>query len=351
MTLRFVVIDDMGTRPGALKAICKATGKAEAGAPFAHLADEDVLLNPPDIAEFGPEDLAEVDAVFVDFDLQIRKVAGYTSWVPFMLADGTEYQPETGMSVLLHVRELMQSTAYQRAREAYVAQLPPQQREWLGPSGTTRLFAFVAADDPVSRLFAAAAVEWFDATFYYAQPDVRSPSELAEALHDLVVPRHRIEDLELPARLFHLTVVPAFAAMLCGTDFRGRNQQLIPDDLWPSNFDLYRIYLAHQGKFGFGNYGDPAGFRDAAFQECGIELEPHGVPMGSTAAVFSRMQVALYDFHSEADTNADEWPDWSGLTGGHDPMLGYLQDSRLFWTSGDVRLAFEEHLRRTGRSQ
>lgn len=352
MTLRFVVMEDMGTRSDALKAICRATRPGEGGPPFAHLADEDVLRIPPDIAEFGPEDLAEVDAVFVDFDLQVRKTAGYTGWAPFALADGTEYKPETGMSVLLHLREVMESSTYQRAREARVAQLPTQQREWLGTSGATRLFAFVAADEPVSTLFAAAAVEWFDATFYYAQPDVRVQAELTEALHDLVVPRHRVDELEMPARLFHLAVVPAFAQMLGGgTDYRGRNTQLIPDkDLWPSTFDMYRIYLAHRGKFGFGTYHDPAGFRDAAFRVCGIRLEPHSVVKQSTDALFTRMQGALEHFHGEADTNADAWPDWSGLSGAEDAMLDYLLDSQLFWTSADVRLAFDEHLRRTGQS-
>lgn len=354
MTLRFVVMEDMGTRTDALKAICNATRPAAGGgAPFAHLADEDVLRIPPDLAVFGPEELAEVDAVFVDFDLQVRKTAGYTGWQPFALADGTEYRPQTGMSVLLQVRELMESSPYRRARDAYVAQLAPQQRDWLGPSGRTRLFAFVAADEPVSALFAAAAVEWFDATFYYAQPDVRVQKELTEALHDLMVPLHQYDDLEMPARLFHLNVVPAFAQMLSGrTDYRGRNTQLIPDrDLWPTTFDMYRIYLSHRGKFGFGSYPDPAGFRDAAFRVCGIRLEPRSVVKESTDALFTRLQGALEHFDGEADTNSEIWPDWSGLSGADDAMLDYLQASQLFWTSADVRLAFVEHLRRTGQSQ
>jgi hypothetical protein len=139
MTLRFVVLEDMGMRPRTLTAICKVM-TSPGGDAFAALAPEDWLMIPPDIAEFGPSDLAAVDAIFVDFDLQSSKTAGHTSWDSFSLVSGVEFVPRTGMSALLYVRELMETEEYRSARASYVAGLPEDQRRWLGASGITRLF-------------------------------------------------------------------------------------------------------------------------------------------------------------------------------------------------------------------
>lgn len=363
MTLRFVVLEDMGMRPRTLTAICKVM-TSPGGDAFAAFAPEDWLMIPPDIAEFGPSDLAAVDAIFVDFDLQSSKTAGHTSWDSFSLVSGVEFVPRTGMSALLYVRELMETEEYRSARASYVAGLPEDQRQWLGASGITRLFSFVEAQDPVSRLFVAAAASWFGATYFNAQHDLHSPDALQAAVRQLATGADDpLSDRQ--ARSYRTSVARAFDDLLT-TEFRGRNQQLIPSQHeWPSNFDLYRIYLEHRGKIGFGQWRDPVGFRDAVFEVCGIELEPRNVPPASAGPVFSRMQVALESFHASTDPNAkdwqdwsendhdpraEEWPDWDGLKS-HDEMLDYLQSSRLFWTSGDVQAAYQEHVRRTGQSQ
>ena len=345
MTLRFVVLEDMGIRTRALSTICKDIGSVS-GERFADLAPEDMLVIAPDIAEFGPEDLATVDAVFVDFDLQTSKAAGHMSWEPFTLSTGLKVPPVTGMSAFLYVRDLMESSEYQRARRSHVEALRAEQREWLGQSGKTRLFTFVEAKDAVSMLFAASAVSWFEASYFNAQPELNSADNRDTAARQLsATPEKRLQ-VDRPARRYHRRVAPALDQMLIEEDFRGKGQQLILGDVWPTNYDLFRIYLEHRGKSGFGSYQDPSGFRDAVFEVCGLALAPNKVPKESTDRVFARMQASLEKFHTVTDLNAKEWPDWDGLARGKDPMLDYLTESQLFWTAPDVRIAFQEHLRR-----
>jgi hypothetical protein len=351
MTLRFVVVEDMGMRPRILRDICKVARSATGG-PFGELADEDWLMIPPDIAEFGPADLALVDAVFVDFDLQPGRVDGHTGWAPFELRSGATFTPTTGMSVLLKARDLMETPAYVDARRQHVASLSPDEQRWLGASGATRLFSFVNSDEHVSRLFVAAASRWFGATYFKAQPNLASPDNLRDAVTHLRAGADEHLRWDNVAKVFRARGGPALDRLLA-TDFRGRGQQLIPDPPheWPSNFDLFRIYLAHKGKYGFGKYEDPAGFRDAVLEICGLRLAPRSVPKASTDSVYFRMQDALEEFHTAIDVNAAKWPAWSGLSRSEDALYQYLLGTQLFWTSDDVRVAHVEHLRRSEQSQ
>lgn len=350
MTLRFVVLEDMGYRTRALSTLCKTIGPVN-GRSFADLAPEDTLFIVPDIAEFGPKDLATVDALFIDFDLQTSKAPGHASWKPFTLTTGAKVPPLTGMSAFLQVRDLMETDEYRQARRRHVKRLPPEQREWLGETGKTRLFTFVEAKDTVSRLFAAAAVSWFGASYFNAQPPLDSTENRDIAARQLRAPHDHRLHLDRPAKRYHQSVAPALDQMLIDDDFRGRGQQLIPEEAWPTNYDMYRIYWNHQGTSGFGSYQDPSGFRDAVFKVCGVALPPHKLPKESTDRVFRRMHTSLETFNATADVNAKEWPDWTGLARGKDCMLDYLGNSQLFWDSPDVRIAFQEHLSRRGATE
>ena len=345
MTLRFVVVEDMGARVHDLKNLCRKMG-ASCGEPFAALADEDQLSRAPDIAEFGPEDLALVDAIFVDFDLQSHKVAGHLQWRPFKLRDGTEVRPNTGMSCLLIARDLMERPEYRRARSAHLQRQRTEHRQWLGPDGQTRLFSYVGADQDVSRLFAAAAQAWFSACYLNAQPDLSQPAELGDAVRQLkAAPMERLR-LDQQARWYHDRGAGLLDDVLLRADFHGKGWAPIPSEQWPSNFDLYRIYLEHRGWTGFGSFADPRGFREAVYAVTGAVLPERRAPGDSTVRVFTAMQNALDSFRLEADLNATDWPaKWGGL-GGPDPMYEYLQDSALFWLSPDVRIAFEQHRQR-----
>ena len=351
MTLRFMVVEDLGLRMRALAAICRATA-SPSGGPFAVVANDDWMMTAPEAAEMlDPETLASVDGVFVDFDLQAYKTPGYSSWEPFVLASGARFVPRTGMSVLLLLRELMETPEYRSARQARVDSYAPEEREWLGASGHTRLFSFVEAKDPVSRLFAASTALWFGTTYFNAQPDLRSPDELRRAVDQLCAGLDEPEKQDRLARKFR-GAIPRVFDELMRTEFRGKSQNLVPDPHpWPTNYDLYATYLAHRGKRGFGPWDDPAGFREAVYAVTGTQLEPHRANKDSAAPLFGRMQAALEAFHTETDPNASDWPEWSGLDERRDPMFDYLQSSRLFWTSADVRVAHREHLRRTAPPQ
>lgn len=351
MTLRCMVVEDLGLRKQTLTAICRATASAS-GEPFAAVASDDWIMSAPEAAEkLDPMTLASVDAVFVDFDLQAYKAPGYLSWAPFVLASGARFVPRTGMSVLLLLRELIETPEYRAAREAHVGSYTPEERAWLGESGGTRLFSFVEAKDPVSRLFAASTALWFGATYFNAQPDLQKPDELRTAVAQLRAGIDAPLEQDRLARKFG-TVIPRVFDELMQAEFRGRSQNLVPDPHpWPTNYDLFCIYLAHRGKSGFGPWLDPVGFREAVYAVTGTQLEPHRVNQESAAPLFGRMQTALEAFHAVTDVNAKEWPDWSGTDSGRDPMFDYLQSSRLFWTSADVRVAHSEHLRRSEKSR
>lgn len=350
MTLRFVVVEDMGMRPRVLREICKSARSATGG-PFGQLAEEDWLMIPPDIAEFGPADLASVDAIFVDFNLQPSNVDGHTGWAPFVLRTGATFAPTTGMSVLLKARELMETPAYVEARKQHVSSMTPDEQRWLGATGATRFFSFVNSDESVSRLFVAAASSWFGATYFKAQPNLSLPGKMQEAVTHLRAGADEPRRWDSAARTIRSRGGPALDLLL-STDFRGRGQQLIPDGLpWPSNFDLFRIYLAHDGKNGFGKYEDAAGFRDAVHKICGLQLEPRMLPKDSTSSVYFRMQEALETFNTTMEVNATKWESWNGLSRGSDALHQYLTRTQLFWTSADVRVAYLEHLRRTGQSR
>lgn len=351
MTLRFMVMEDLGTRMKTLAAICRATASLSQD-PFAAVASDDWMMSAPEVAEaLDPETLAAVDGVFVDFDLQAYKTPGYSTWEPFVLASGPRFVPRTGMSALLLLRELMETPEYRSAREAHISSYSPKERAWLGESGQTRLFAFVEAKDPVSRLFAASTALWFGTTYFNAQPDLQDRDESQLAVNQLRAGIDEPENQDRLARRFR-TVIPQAFDRLMSTEFRGKSQNMVPDPHpWPTNFDLFRIYLAHRGKSGFGEWADPVGFREAVYAVTGTRLEQRRIPQESASAVFERMQSALETFHATTDPNAREWPDWAGTKDRRDPMFDYLQSSQLFWTSADVRVAHSEHLRRSDPAQ
>lgn len=350
MTLRFVIMEDMGARTRALYSLCKHHFGEADGAPFAALNTDDMLNAAYQIGDFGPEDLAEVDAVFVDFDLQTNKANGHLTWEPLTLHGGLVVPPVTGMSTLLYLRDLMETTAYQTARQARLDALRPNQRAWLGQDGRTQLFSYVEAKDAVSMLFAAAASAWFGATYFNAQFDLQNPLERDAALRVLLANPDARLLLDKQANWYMGEGAALLDQMLIEDDYHGKGNQLIPSELWPSNYDMFRIYLAHKGKSGFGLYQDPAGFRDAVCEVTGALLPPHKANKESTDRVFARVQASLDRFRGAADVNADEWADWTGLNRG-DPMYDYLVESALFWKSADVRIAYQDHRRRLGATK
>lgn len=341
MTLRFITVEDLGVRAESMQALCKAAGDTLAGEPVAALSNIDRLLTPNDIRLIDADELALVDAVFVDFDLNAHKVPGHHAWQPLIMTDGTQVRPWTGMSALLYLRDLMSTLQYRHARKTYLSQRDQAHRDWVGGDGSTRLFSFVEARDDTSRLFAAAAQAWFGAMYQNAQPDVADKEERDRAVAQLLMsPTARLQK-DWPARLVANDWAGRLDDLLLISTFLGRNWGVIPSRMWPSNFDLFRVYLAHRGKAGFGKYTDPVGYRDAFHAVTGSALPKIKSDGESTPRFFGDMQGALAAFCEVTGQIDGEWPEWAAK--GVDPMYDYLVDTRLFWESEDVRVAFEVH--------
>jgi hypothetical protein len=348
MRLAFAAMEDTGYRTGphGLGKLCKAFGMNQEGHPRAFADPVDIMTTADEIRSIDAETLAAIDAVFVDFDLQSHKVPGNLRWQPLVLSNGVEVPPVTGMSTLLWLRDVMASDEYRRLRERHLAEQSPDHLRWIGPTGRTRLFSFVNATDAPSILYAAAARAWFGADYLNAQIDFANPEELREAIAQLEGnPDEYLRSNRL-ARWYAEQGSPMLDRLLLGGGRVGNMERLIPVGTpWPPNFDLYRVYLKHGGKAGFGTHSDPRGFREAFLEVTGFVIPPQKRLLGDqTQDFFQGLQNSLDEFRCAADPNAEEWSDWR--LKGTDPLYEYLTRSALFWEAGDVRVAFEEHRRR-----
>ncbi|TCC38894.1 hypothetical protein [Kribbella speibonae] len=347
MRLAFAAMEDTGYRTGphGLGRLCAAFGTDKEGRPRASTDPVDIMTTADEIRSIDAETLAAIDAVFVDFDLQSHKVPGNLRWQPLKLRNGVDVPPVTGMSALLWLRDVMESDQYRRLRGQYLAEQSPEHRKWVGPTGRTRLFAFVDAKDAPSQLYAAAAYAWFGAAYLNAQIDFANPEELRDATSQLQGDPDEYLRSNRLARWYAEQGGPMLDRLLVGGRVQNMERLIPASTPWPTNFDLYRAYRKHYGKSGFGTYDDPHGFREAFLQITGHVIAPQKRLLGDPTKEFFRgLQNSLDEFRCAADPNARDWSEWR-MTGA-DPLYDYLTESARFWDAEDVRVAFEEHLRR-----
>ena len=326
--LWFLVVDDNTARADRLQKAAEIAFGARA-ARIERVADLNKLF-----LDYWrqPEELASVDAIFVDFDLVADKHPDFDEREEIALTSVTgeprTFRPTTGMSALLRIRELQESAAYKSAWGR------KRKHEWLD-NKPCRLYSFVQMRAIPSRFFAAAAQSWFGAT--YLDPSL-SETNLATALADPVT--HAKRDVPVAVRAASVQL-----AVMLEQDPLGETQ-LLAREQRPSGYDWYCIYLAMRGKSGFGFEGLAAAIYDVTGQGISAkQIEPvQFVPIAS------KLQVQLQGFLA-CFLHAPEgaWPTWGLRFQRADPMLDALRSSELFWTAPDVQVAYQEHVARTAR--
>lgn len=349
MNLNFATMEDVGARTGpqAFGRLCQDMG--------ASLDPDNMLTTPDEIRSFDADLLATIDGFFIDFELNVEKVPNRHRWEVLALPrHELRVPPQTGMSTLLWLRDVMEGEEYRVARKRYLATKDDHHRRWVGGSlGKTRLFAFVEFGDLTSQLFLAAAYSWFGACHFNAQTDFRDSEQRHAAIKQLQYDHETYVSKNAVTRWAAERGNQAFDAMCFEYELdkqaRDKVLNLIPTTSpLPINFDLFRIYLEHNGKTGFGSYDDPLGFRDAFHSVTGVALPKGARLKEDPPRLFNHLHTLVDHFRTSADPNASAWSDWTG-TGAADPLSVYLTETALFWEAEDVRIAFHEHLRKIGR--
>lgn len=337
MSLLFLVVEDTGGRVKNLEAAARMVDRDAEVDGYESLVE---LFN--DAQKHGMkkylEYLAEIDACFVDFDLVTSHVPGYTTMAPLVLNPGMPHEesvtPTTGISALLWLRQVMESSEYRRLRADYVKK---HDGALWNPHLSMRIFSFVELRDTVSRLFAAAAKAWFGAEFFNAQV---SQDVMAGWLKG---PESYQQNFQVSTIL---DAADELEAML-GQDFMG-DARWIPLHQHPSAYDWYLIYAEHDGKLGVRDH-----FQDAVFKVSNVRITKKVNPYNQYATVATAMQDGVNDFLKVFDRELPDWPEWTtgrrrdDPAAREDPLMSWLVESRLFWTAPDVRVACKEHLRRT----
>lgn len=360
-----LVFDDLGARYERLRRAATMLPAARRSRRLEPLSMQvDVEYSVAGLSGMSPELLAEYDAVYVDFQLNSGGVFDSTTapnlTVDLGATDGTvvavpvDATTATGMTVMLRLRNLMESPDYAERWRARRRSIPLAVREWSEPTGA-RLHTFVHYSVDHSRLFAAAGAAWFDAVFFDAQETVETMAQhmaRPRAYRSYPKPAQVRESVEPLMRM--LTLDP------------------VGDATWvqgckPTGYDWYRLYKhVRDGRRQLDN-GTP--LREAFAAVLGQSPRINVQRALQVQAWGNRMQGAAQDFINSWEIADDELPRYANRLGPgcdneqdageeispwpafqwgqqNDPLQEYLKRTALFWDSPDVRLAFEEHLAR-----
>lgn len=331
--VRLLLVEDLGHRSDEL---ADAVKKVNRGTGSSSKIIIDTMSSVFDVGGISAEQLAQYDAVLVDFHLATERMVADRGREVLPLTriasacGGERTVPiETGMGVLLHLKNEVASPEYVAAREKVTAGLPNRQL-------TPHFMTFGAFTDGWPKFFAVAGRAWFRTTHIDASWQ-GSPAEVTK-LRDEVLSGE--QELLTGSRLNHAIAqaVPFFNAMM-NESYASRASWYDQARVSPEAFDWYAMYHAARGK---------AGGQAGMAEQLKLRWDSHCTPTNWSTQfppVATMLQERLREFLSQLELSGNplDWGEltWSKSTPDH--MLDVLTNSFMFWQSADVRAALVEH--------